>query len=69
MSMKAENSEFDDFFVQIAGRTGGLKPLLEAFFGFLSRKTDFYIQYDKESTDAKMGFPPGVAEKMVRNGE
>ena len=56
--------QFDELFLQVAGQAGGIQPLLDSFFGFLSRKTDFYVQYDP-SVRAKMGFPPGVAEKMV----
>jgi hypothetical protein len=62
--MSAEESIYDDFFLQIAGRAGGISPLLNAFFGFLHRKTDFYTQYEP-GTRATMGFPPGIAEKMV----
>lgn len=57
---------FDDIFLQVAGRAGGIQPLLDSFFGFLSRKTDFYVQFEP-NVRAKMGFAPGVAEKMVTN--
>lgn len=36
-----------------------------AFFGFLKRKTDFYMTYP-EGMQSHAGFPPGVAEAMVR---
>ena len=36
--------------------------LLNAVFGFLQRRTDFF--YEMEPGD-KMGFPPGVSESMV----
>jgi hypothetical protein len=55
---------FDDIFLQVAGRAGGIQPLLDSFFGFLSRKTDFYVQYDP-NVRARMGFAPGAAERMV----
>jgi hypothetical protein len=55
---------FDDVFLQIAGQVGGIEPLLDEFFGFLSRKTDFYVEYN-QSQRAHMGFPKGVNEKMV----
>jgi len=35
---------------------------LDAVFGFLHRRTDFFYQMEPED---KMGFPPGVAESMV----
>lgn len=57
---------FDDFFTEIAGRSGGLEPLLNHFFGFLHRRTDFYVEYDKNVVSkASMGFPVGIAEKML----
>jgi hypothetical protein len=57
---------FDEVFTQVAGRLGGIQPLLDTFFSFLCRKTDFYVQFDPAVTkQASMGFPPGVAEKMV----
>lgn len=48
--------------MMIAGRAGGIAPLLDAIFSFLYRKTDFYHEM-KEGEN--MGFPPGVAEKLV----
>jgi len=41
----------------------GVDGLLNAVFGFLQRRTDFF--YEMEPGD-KMGFPPGVAESMVK---
>ena len=52
---------------QLASKLGGVEPLLEAMFGFLSRRTDFYIEYDRTvSPLATMGFPSGAAERMVQ---
>lgn len=63
-----EEGSFDEIFTQVAGRLGGIQPLLDNFFGFLCRKTDFYVQFDpKKTKQAHMGFPPGVAESMVLN--
>ena len=62
----ADNRNFDKVFTQVAGRLGGIQPLLDTFFSFLCRKTDFYVQFDPVVTKhANMGFPPGIAEKMV----
>jgi len=48
--------------MMVAGRAGGIAPLLDAIFSFLYRKTDFYhIMQEGEN----MGFPPGMAEKLV----
>jgi len=40
-----------------------VQGLLDSVFGFLQRRTDFF--YESEPMD-KMGFPPGIAESMVR---
>lgn len=48
--------------MMVAGRAGGIAPLLDAIFSFLYRKTDFYHEM-KEGEN--MGFAPGVAEKLV----
>ena len=58
--------DYDTLFMELAGRSGSLDRLLEHFFGFLNRRTDFYITLDKlTDKDAKMGFPKGIAEQMV----
>jgi len=38
--------QYDEVFAQVAGRLGGLDPFLDAFFSFLHRRTDFYIEFD-----------------------
>eukprot|EP01041_Mallomonas_annulata_P011517 gene11517-24084_t len=64
--MSNESEQYDAILTQLAGRLGGLDPLLDTFFGFLHRKTDFYVEYDPNiDRNAKMGFPVGVAEKML----
>lgn len=64
--MSSEEADYDNIFSQVAGRLGGLDPLFNAFFGFLHRKTDFYVEFDpKEIPTAKMGFPPGSAEAKL----
>jgi hypothetical protein len=61
-----EAHKFDDVFAEVAGRLGGggLPALFDAFFGFLQRRTDFYIEADP-AAPAPMGFPPGVAKKLL----
>jgi len=49
-------------FMMLAHKCGGIGPLLDAFFSFLFRKTDFF-HVMKEGEN--MGFLPGVAEKLV----
>ncbi len=33
----------DNILIALAQRCGGIQPLLETFFSFLKRKTDFYL--------------------------
>ena len=56
---------YDSAFLGILQHCVKLPPFLDAFFSFLARRTDFYIILKEENP--KMGFPPGVAEEMVRN--
>ena len=54
--------------MQVAGSAGSLENLLNFFFSFLHRRTDFYIEADVDLFKKKlatMGFPPGEAEKML----
>ncbi len=62
--MSQAESNFDDIFSEIAGRSGGLLPLFNSFFGFLARRTDFYVEADPNEP-APMGFPPGAARTML----
>lgn len=53
---------FDQMFIMIAQEAGGIQPLFDAFFSFLKRRTDFYVLANPGDP---VGFPPGVAEKIV----
>ena len=58
-----ENNRIDDLLYAVTQQSqGGIHGLLDAVYGFLQRRTDFY--YEAEPGD-KMGFPPGIAESMV----
>ena len=60
MSLEAQ---MDDLLVNMTSQIGkGCPGLLDQLFGFLYRRTDFFVEM--EPTD-KMGFPPGVASQMV----
>lgn len=49
----------------VAGAAGGIEPVLDAFFSFLSRKTDFYLVHAGDNASYAAGFAPGQAERMV----
>lgn len=54
---------YDNALLGILQHVGNIQDFLQVYFGFLYRKTDFYRLLSSPSD--KMGFPPGVAEKMV----
>lgn len=65
-------SPTDQAFADLAHRAGGIENLLNDFFGFLHRCTDFYVEFDHEKDKTKgierkysMGFPKGAQEQMV----
>lgn len=54
---------YDNALLGILQHVGNIQDFLQVYFGFLYRKTDFYRLLS--SPNDKMGFPPGVAEKIV----
>ncbi|KAM6902976.1 nudC domain-containing protein 3 [Xenentodon cancila] len=54
---------YDSALLGILQHVGNIQDFLRVYFGFLYRKTDFYRLLS--GPNDKMGFPPGVAEKMV----
>ncbi|XP_076248809.1 nudC domain-containing protein 3 [Calliopsis andreniformis] len=58
------NSDHDQAFLQILREEKNITNFLDAFFGFLYRCTDFYVE---SAPDKKLGFPPGITEKLVLN--
>lgn len=65
-------SSLEELFAQAANRAGGIENLLDEFFGFLHRRTDFYVEIDKDDIPAaasspqfRMGFLKGRAEQIV----
>ena len=62
-SMAAPPQQFDDMLMSLAQHHADIPSLLRTFFGFLHRKTDFYVEMTHPGE--KMGFPRGAAEKMV----
>lgn len=57
-------TKHDQTFLHILREEKNINNFLDAFFGFLYRCTDFYIESNSEQ---KLGFPPEVAEKLVSN--
>ena len=56
-------AKFDDILMGILQHCEQVEPFLDAIFSFLARRTDFFqVMHDRSD---KMGFPPGVAEKIV----
>lgn len=69
---KNEKAFFDEAFGQIAQRAGSITGLLDEFFEFLHRRTDFYVQFpmpsdQQQGQQYKMGFPEGKAEEILLN--
>ena len=59
--------EVDQLFMMAAERSGGIDPLLKAFFGFLHRRTDFYVVHDgAKGVRYEAGFADGQAEAMAQ---
>ncbi|XP_048875425.1 nudC domain-containing protein 3 [Brienomyrus brachyistius] len=64
MSSPMEMTElYDNALLGILQHVGNIQNFLQVYFGFLYRKTDFYRLLS--GPNDRMGFPPGVAEKMV----
>jgi len=54
---------FDDEFSTLLSNAGHLVPFFDAFFGFLYRRTDFFILRSECGKD--VGFSEGVNEKVL----
>ncbi len=64
MSSPLEMTElYDNALLGILQHVGNIQNFLQVYFGFLYRKTDFYRLLT--GPQDRMGFPPGVAEKMA----
>ncbi|CAL8278271.1 unnamed protein product [Merluccius merluccius] len=64
MASPVEMTEmYDNALLGILQHAGNIQDFLHVYFGFLYRKTDFYRLLS--CPNDRMGFPPGVAEKMV----
>ena len=63
MASPPETEMYDTALLGILQHAGNIRDFLRVYFGFLYRKTDFYRLLSGPGD--KMGFPPGVAERMV----
>jgi hypothetical protein len=58
----------DQILSEIAAASGNIENFLDNIFGFLHRKTDFYVEFSEdEATKPAMGFRKGIAKKMLIN--
>lgn len=53
---------FDHLYMTVGKEAGGIEGLLDSFFSFLYRRTDFFYEADPND---KMGFPPGVNQQII----
>ncbi|XP_033736495.1 nudC domain-containing protein 3-like isoform X2 [Pecten maximus] len=63
--MAGMREQYDTALLGILQHEGQISGFLDAMFGFLYRRTDFY-RIMKQKTD-RLGFPPGVAVKLLLN--
>lgn len=59
------DEKYDAALLAILQSEGKIQPFLDVIFGFLFRRTDFYKILENET--GKVGFPVGVAEKLIYN--
>lgn len=62
LALSMADERFDPLLLQMCQGHDSMASILNTFFSFLHRKTDFY---EVLQGDARVGFPPGVADKMV----
>ncbi|CAD7950811.1 unnamed protein product [Amoebophrya sp. A120] len=53
----------DEMLGRLAAKHQGLEDFLASIFGFFERRTDLF--HVMQSKDDRVGFPPGIAKKMV----
>ena len=62
-SVEKKLAAYDNALLGILQNEGKLETFLDVIFGFLCRRTDFFMIMQNEKQ--RYGFPPGVAEKMI----
>ncbi|KAH9519754.1 NudC domain-containing protein 3 [Bulinus truncatus] len=63
--MASNSEQYDGALLGILQNEGKVAPFLDVILGFLYRRTD-YFRIMRKDTD-KLGFPPGVAFKLLEN--
>ncbi|KAK7502002.1 hypothetical protein BaRGS_00006754 [Batillaria attramentaria] len=63
--MASMEEKYDTALIGILQNEGQIAKFLDVFLGFLYRRTDFYRIMKSEND--KLGFPPGVAMKLLVN--
>ncbi|KAK6171407.1 hypothetical protein SNE40_019602 [Patella caerulea] len=61
--MAGMDDKYDSALLGILQNEGNISSFLQVMFGFLFRRTDFYITMTSEKD--KMGFPPGAQVKLL----
>lgn len=63
--MSSSTGRFDALFATLAQQHDGVEALLDSFFDFMHRKTDFYA-VSRDPVQRRMGFLPGHAQQKAR---
>ncbi|XP_064628139.1 nudC domain-containing protein 3-like [Lineus longissimus] len=61
--MAGMDQKYDSALLGILQNEGQISNFLDTIFGFLYRRTDFYVLMKEK--EGKMGFPPGVAANLA----
>ena len=61
--LMGEEGPYDIPFMSVMQTCGKIEEFIDEFFHFLARRTDFFLLMKHQN--AKMGFPPGNAERMI----
>ena len=72
MALKADpmdDERFDGMYLQVAQTIGGIDPLLDSFFGFLRRKTDFFAGAADPADLPSRNRPPELKELGLHPAE
>lgn len=54
MANRADDDRWDGMYLSLAQQNQGIENLLESFFGFLRRKTDFFTGVSQDKLEASL---------------